>query len=177
MVIQSDLKSLYQGRGLPGMIARPVPQACFELVKAGVASGGDNIKPGWGVFRNATNDDYREPTTDQEELDVVGIVGYTYGTDQTVLSSIPTGANSNTDIQYKDDAEMRIMIEGCMYLLAGEALEKFDRLRFDRADNEWKKITTPTTIAGIPQLSVVCLDETVANGALFAARVQLNAQR
>lgn len=177
MTIQKEIGALYQGRGYPGMIARGVPQSIWEEVKVGIPNNGANLQPGWGVFWSGTNDDVREPTTDAEELAVIGVVGYNYGTDTTQLATTPTNANSDKRIEYKDDSVVRICIEGYVFLRAGEALEKFDRLRFDRADNNWQKITTPTTVAAIPQLSVVCMDDKVADDGLFVAKIQLNANR
>ena len=177
MTIQASISSIYQGRGYPGMPARGVPQSIWEELKAGIPNNGANIEPGWGVFYDAANNDVREPTSDAEELAVIGVVGYTYGTETTQLATTPTNANSDKKIEFKDNAIVRVCIEGYVFLKAGQALEKFDRLRFDRADNNWQKITTPTTIAGIPQLSVVCMDDTVADDATFAAKIQLNALR
>lgn len=177
MVIQSDLSSIYQGRGYAGAVAREVPQNIFEEVKAGVPNNGANLQPGWGVFWSGTNNDVREPTSDAEELAVIGIVGYTYGSATSQLATTPANANSDKRIEFKNDEVIRICIEGYMYLRAGEALKKFDRLRFDRADNNWQKITTPTTVPNIAQLSVSCMDDSVADGGLFAAKIQLNALR
>lgn len=176
MVIQSDLQTIHQGRGYVGTIARANPPALLEAVKVGVPTGGDNLQPGWGVFKHSS-DDYREPTSDAEELAVVGVISYDYGTPTTQYASTPSGSNSDKGIEFKDDDLIRLCTEGFVYLRAGEALKKFDRLRFDRADNNWQKITTPTSIAAIPQLCVVCYDDMVASDKMFCARVQLTPVR
>lgn len=172
-----DQTEQYQGRGYPGMIADPIPPACYRTLKAGVPSNGDNIRTGMGVFYDQTNDDVRIPTSDAEELAVIGVASYDLRIQQTELTTKPSGANSPNVIEYPDDAIMRVAIEGHFFLTAGGDMEFGDALRYDRADKEWVKITAPTAIANIPRLSVVCLSLSAGNGDLFVARIRFNPVR
>lgn len=176
MPIQSNYET-YQSRGFVGQEARGTPPACYETAAVHVPTNGDNIQPGWGVVWDTTEEQFKEPTSDAEQLAVQGIVGMDMTAKTTQLTSIPTGANSMRRVEYADNAVVRVMTEGFMWVYAGGNVNFGDALVFDRADNQWKKLTTPTTIAGLPQLCVTCRDVKGADNDLIEVHVQLRTIR
>ena len=173
MTIQSELDVLYQSEGYAGTLARPVPQACYEEGKLHVASGGDAVKPGWGLVYDQSEEKFKVPTTDAEELAVQGVCSYDMRAIPSTLAATPTNANSPQSVQFTDDALVRVCIEGVLFVRAGGNMEFGDALKFSRNDGKWDKIATPTTIAAIPRLSVICLTKKAKDGDLIHARITL----
>ena len=97
---------------------------------------------------------------------------------------MPAGSNSDTFVEYKDGALLKIGVMGTFFVLAGGALEYGERVRWDRAAFKW--VTRPalatdaTTIAGfredvmeaLDELPIICVSRSpVAADALAEVRI------
>ena len=153
----------YQQAGYVGGLARPGTPFAYEIGEAG-----QELQPGWGVMYSATNDDWRIPTSAATRLGVLGIVSFDPASLSSTLDSIPSGANSDQVIKIADGREVRIGVQGVFWARAGEAMEYGDLVVFDHGtDKDWLKLTTPTTVAGLPRRAVVVVSPVpVVSGAL-----------
>ena len=165
-----DVYALYQGRGYPGQLARPNAPYAFQQGTAGVVTG-TSLRSGYGVKYDQTNNDFRLPTSDADALEVIGIASYDMGAIQSSLTATPDGENSDQVIEIRDNRPIRVGLEGWFWAIAGGALEFGDILRYDPDDENWRKITTPTAISGLPRLVASCAEFSVPSGELFQMRL------
>ena len=75
-------------------------------------AAGRNARPGDAVYYDAGENQVAVPTTDAEELQVIGIVAYDQGTVQGTLSAFPANANSDAFIEYVDNEIVKIAVFG-----------------------------------------------------------------
>ena len=130
----------HQQAGWPGSKAKPGAPMEFVTGPVGVPTNGTKPKPGYGVYYNKTNKDFRVPTSLDQSLLVEGIVIYDAGTVQGSQSTPSTGANSDTLVAYEHGRVVKIGIFGTFFAVAGEALEFGDLVVFDHGtDKDWIK--------------------------------------
>ncbi len=72
----------HQQPGWPGSKAKPGAPMEFVTGPVGVPSNGTKPKPGYGVYHDTTNKDFRVATSPDQSLIVAGIVVYDAGTVQ-----------------------------------------------------------------------------------------------
>ena len=118
----------------------------YDTGRLNVPTSGRKARPGDGVYWNATANRFQVPTTDAQELLVLGIVAYDVGTVQSTLGTTPTTENSDQFIQYDDDDVIKVAVLGTFYLIAGGAVEYGNILRHQNDDYKWDN-DTPTSYA------------------------------
>ena len=131
----------HQQPGWPGSKAKPGAPMEFVTGPVGVPTNGTKPKPGYGVYYNKTNKDFRVPTTRDQALLVEGIVIYDAGTVQGSKSTPSTDVNSDTLVEYEHGRVVKIGIFGTFFAVAGGALEFGDLVVFDHGvDKDWIKL-------------------------------------
>ena len=157
----------YQQKGFVGALVRPNAPYEYDNGLAGVT-----VSPGQGVWYDASNNDFRLPTSAAERLLVVGIVSYDPGTVQSNLASVPSGSNSDTDIEFAADANIKIGVRGSFFVVAGEALEYGDQLVYNQTTERWVAAPALTADAtSLPKASIVCIERAaVADGDIIEVR-------
>ena len=169
MAVQTTTNT-YPGVGLPGEIARPNEPIRIERKPIYVVSGGRKPRPGDGVFWNGTQDAFQYPTTAAQELLVTGIVHFEQNAVQGHLASVPSGADTDTFIEYDDGEIAPIITMGTVYMRAGAACEFGDLLRIQRADFKWDP-DNPTSYAELFKRPVECVSASGADGDLIEANI------
>jgi hypothetical protein len=157
MVVQSQY-GRYPGIGYVGDLSRPeepyrfIHPAVFHQVAAARAA-----RPGDPVYYVAASNQFALPTDAATLLTVCGIVSFDPGTLPSTLAAIPSGANSDQFIEYKDDAIIKIGTMGTFYVVAGEALEYGDLVVWDVASFKWDKGARAANHAAIPNFPIQCV--------------------
>ncbi len=158
----------YQQLGIVGALARPNSPHIVERGQVGV-----EVRPGEGVYYDASTNRWIKPTNTATRLLVTGIVTFEQGTVQSAVSGgTPAGANSDQELVFAAGSSVRIMTAGDIYLLAGAALERDGGLVFAQADNDW--VAAPTATASLiasPRKSINVITDQVADGDIFIARI------
>lgn len=154
----------HQQPGWPGTKAKPNTPCEFILAKIGVPSAGTNAnvkpKPGDGLVYDATNNDFRLPAdTEAGKVAVIGMIVVDAGTVQGSLSSIPSGANSDTEVTYSDGDHVKVGIMGTFFAIAGEAMEFGDLVAYDTGERKWMKIAPAAAAAAddYPRNPALCV--------------------
>ena len=158
-VVQSNY-SVYQQKGYVGDVAYPGRETNFEIGVAGVPAAGASLQPGWGVVYTPTSNDWLLATSAATALTVTGIVSFNPAETQSgVLSAIPSGANSDSFVEYADEAVIKVGTVGAFWAKAGEALEYGDIVVFDYGgDKDWiKPATAITNYATQPKMAIYAL--------------------
>ena len=90
-----------------------------------------------------------------------------------ILSSIPSGANSATYVEYTDGEVMPIVVLGTVWLVAGGALEYGNQIIQNFADRDWIAGTNaqPAAVTNILRTPVTCVDVAVTDTSIFKGRV------
>ena len=167
-------------RGFVGAPARDNEPLIIDQVPAQVPSSGRKPRPGDQVYWDATNNGAAAVTSaDQQEL-ALGIVTYFPGVIAKRLASVPSGANSDTYIEYEDGALMPVVRVGSIWLLAGSALEYGDTIVQHASDRDWVKAgsTSQGGVEGQPsnlnqfiRSPVEVADLSVADEGIFVGRI------
>ena len=167
----SNLQSTYsrqQQRGYVGGIANATAPYMIRRGIAGVA-----VKPGDGVYYDASTDKWIKPTSAATRLLVTGVVTSEQGSLATAVSGgIPSGSNSPSEVVFAANSSIRIMTEGYIFIMAGAALEMDAGLVYDQTAGDW--IAAPTATASLiasPRRAITVEDELTSDGGIFAARI------
>ena len=176
---------IYQQAGWPGQQARPGEPYAYDTGVLHVpAAATRNPRPGDAVYWDETENAYAIPTTAAEVSSVVGLISYDASTLQSSLSAVPSGANSDAFIEYKDGAVVKVAVMGTFYAQAGSAMEYGEMIDWDTADFLWDPrtqageigsgVSTVTAlrtavnslISGLARLPIVCVspEPVAANG-------------
>ena len=140
----------HQFPGFHGMIARANEACAIDTGQAQVPSAGANrgIRPGDVVYYDSGNNGFALPTNAAQLLLPAGIVLHDQGVVASNLTSVPSGANSDTFIQYDDLVNWNI------------------------ADSNLQLIGDPTTFANLPRrLFQVVSPNAVTSGGLAQIRI------
>ena len=139
-------------RQWPGTLARPNEPHAFDPGSLHVPANGNMPFPGEAVMYDAGEDSFRLPGSDAEELLVVGVLGYNPGDIPTVLQAPPAMANSDTQIQYSDNAVIKVCVFGTFNVLAGSAMEYGDSVIYDHQTRRFIRYAGPN-VGVAPQLN------------------------
>lgn len=161
------------GRGFVGALARDNEPFIIDQVPAQVPSGGRAIRPGDQVYWDATNNGVAAVVDANTSELTIGIATYFPGVVAQRLSAIPSGANSDSFIEYADGAVLPVIIQGSVWLLAGSALEYGNAVRQVVADRDYTLMTKPTSFDTVQRRIIECVDLAVADTALFIGRIGL----
>ena len=155
----------YQQDGYLGQLSRPNEPHAVRLGKLHVPAGAAVRKPRPGdpVLYDATENQFKIPTDAAEAKKIVGIIGYDVQEISSQLSSIPTGANSDTYLEYEDNDLIRIVELGSAFVLSGEALEYGDRLLWDHVTFKWDKQAAITVAGANVAALVISMNAALAN--------------
>ena len=149
----------------------PVPLLIDRVPAQVPASTGRDPRPGDAVYWDATNNGAAVATTDAQSENVIGIVTYFPSILGDILSSIPSGANSATYVQYTDGEIMPIVVMGTVWLLAGAALEYHQIVRQDTTDFDYESQAKPAAHGDLISQPIVCVDVAVADTGIFKGRI------
>ena len=151
----------------PGMLGElALPNAPHTIIR-GVfkhATGGQTrlARPGDALFWNTTDDGWTLPNSAANSLITAGILTYP----QTGVG------NASSILEYDDDDEIEIGIEGVFWLEAKSAIEPLALVEWDRTTFDWATKTLPAAIANIPTRYIEALGaESIAADALFLGRI------
>lgn len=162
-VVQSNY-NVYQQKGYVGDVAYPGRETHFEIGVAGIPTSGKSLQPGFGVVYTVASNDWRIPTSAAERLAVTGIVSFNPAETQGgVLTAIPSGANSDTFVDYANDAVIKVGTVGAFWATAGVALEYGDIVVFNQTDEDWEKVPSITNYATQPKMSVYAVSTAAAD--------------
>ena len=160
----------HQQPGWVGGLARPNEPHAYDTGRLNVPASGRKARPGDGVYWNATANRFQVPTTDAQELLVLGIVAYDPGTVQSTLGTAPTTENSDQFIEYVDDDVIKVAVLGTFYLIAGGAVEYGNILRHQNDDYKWDN-DTPTSYAELFRRPVECVSLAGADDDIIEGRI------
>lgn len=133
----------HREHGWPGYRARTNVAVKYMTMKVSVPSGARNPRPGDAVVFDKTTNTVHTPDTDAAVRDVIGVCAYDTGLVQGTMTNTPSGANSNTFVEYKADSYAPICTFGVIFARAGAACSYDDALKFDRTNNNWVLDTDP----------------------------------
>lgn len=158
-------------KGFVGALARDAEPFIIDELPAQVPTSGRNPRPGDLVYYDTTNKGVAVVTTaDQQEI-AVGIVTYFPGVVAKILSSVPSGANSASYVEYEDGQMTPFVRVGAVWLMSGAAFNYGDHISYDTSDNDWVAGTKPSSFATLVRSPVECIEREVASGAVFAGRI------
>ena len=163
---------IHQGNALPGSIAYAKPESHTIRASISVAAN-ENVEPGNAVFVQ-TNGDVERCGTDAQAKLAVGVLQFSYGDEQSSLQNVPTGANSDQIVRYKNGDDVRVMTDGYIYVRAGASLNFMDRVVYDPDTNKWIAAATSSgavRVAVEGRMHAVCMDKAVSNNDLMVIRV------
>lgn len=128
----------YEQEGWPGALARPNEPHAFHFGLIDVPTGATRTpRPGDPVYWDATAERYAIPTTAVQVEAVCGILVFDSGTVQGTLDSVPSNANSDAFVEYKDNDSVKVGVMGTFYAIAGEALNYDVLVEWDIANYKW----------------------------------------
>ena len=136
MVFQTQYDVNLQ-RGYNGALAEDAGPFQIDRIPVQVPSSGRNPRPGDSVYWDATNNGAAAITDASQQESAFGIVTYFPGILGSLLTSVPSGANSATYVEYEDGDVMPVVVFGTVWLLAGAALEYGDQIVQVAADRDW----------------------------------------
>ena len=160
-------------RGYNGSLAEGAGTFQVDRVPVQVPASGRNPRPGDSVYWDAANNGAASITDQNQQEGAIGIVTYFPGVLGDILSSIPSGANSATYVEYTDGEIMPIIVMGTVWLLAGNALEYGVQIVQTSADRDWVTGSNaqPANLNTMVRTPVTCVDVTVADAAIFKGRI------
>ena len=164
----------HQAPGFPGMIARANEACAIDTGQAQVpsASSARGVRPGDVVYYDSGNNGFAVPTNAAQLLLPAGIVLHDQGVVASNLTSVPSGANSNTFIQYNDGDFIKVASEGVVWAIVGSNVEYDDLVNWNIADSNLQLIGDPTTFASLPRrLFQVVSPNAVTSGGLAQIRI------
>ena len=149
MVIQRTYRT-HQQPYYVGQLAKPFAPHAFDVGPLNIPTGGVDVKPGWPVRYDRTNDAYQLPTTAAEELETIGIVSFDSAVTAKSVTR-PAGANSPSAIEFKDGNAIKVLRFGHVAVQVNSAVEYGQRLYFDTTNRVWE-VVAPTFagISGLP---------------------------
>ena len=160
----------HQQPGWVGGLARPDAPYAYDIGQIHVPTSGRKGRPGDGVIWDATENQYKVPTTAAEELLVIGIVAYDAGTVQSTLGTVPTTENSDQFIEYEDNAIIKVGVMGTFWIIAGGACEYGDLMRHQNGDEKWNA-DTPSAYGELYKRAVECVSKVGADGGIIEGRI------
>ena len=173
MTIQ-DIYQINPQLGYVGAVAEDAIPAIIRRVPVQVPANGRNPRPGDQVYWDRASNGAAAVTSADEQENAFGIVTYFEGQLGEILSSKPSGANSDTFVEYKDGDWMPVVLVGSVWLLAGAALEFMDRIIQSTADRDYV-VAAPngqwTNVNEAARNPVHCVDIAVADGGIFKGHV------
>ena len=151
-------------RGFAGKLARPTEPHSLDSGQVHVpAAATRKPTPGDAIVYDATENQFKLPTSAAESLTVCGILTYRADTVQ--------GA---TGLVFNDNDEIEVGVFGTFWVVAGSALEYGDLIAWDRTDYKWDKLATPAAFANLVDCPIVCVSRLpVAADGLAQARIGL----
>lgn len=149
--------------GYPGALAYPEQPFAYENGIAQVPTNGRKPRPGDAVYYDRANNGYAVPTDAATLRAVCGIVGYRQDTVQDSLATTPTGANSDAFLEYEDGDPLRVLVLGSMFVRAGAAMERDQRIVYNVTDFDWDVQADPAAAA------ITTFDATNVQAAITAA--------
>ena len=155
--------SINPNAGFPGTIAEPESPHRVESGILRVPSGGTNPQPGVSLRYDTGNDAWAVPTSSGESVRSTAIL--TYRHDEV--------ANSGDVVQYVDGDEIEIVTMGVVWLAAGNALEYYQQVQWDRSSPfRWGTFTRAPGVVNMHENPVYSLNrEAVVDGAVFKAAI------
>lgn len=162
---------IYQQRFFVGQM--PYAKAPYHIIKgpAQVPANGRKPRPGDTVYWDATNDGFAAVASAANQADARGIVVYDAAEVQSMLSSVPSGANSDLFIEYDDGDTMKICLFGHVAVVAGAAVEREAGIVQDTTDRQYDAFTKATAIANIPEVGITAETAASAAGDIIIARI------
>ena len=172
MAVQTTTNT-YPGVGLPGEISRPNEPIRIERLPVYVPASGRKPRPGDAVYWNGTNDAVAAPTSAAQQLLAIGIVHFEQNRVQGKLTAVPSGADTDTFIQYEDGELAPIVMMGTVYVRAGGACEFHDLMRWQHGDHKWNADSPahPPTLAELYQRPIECVSRSGADEDLIEVNV------
>ena len=164
----------HQPPGFHGMIARANEACAIDTGQAQVPSAGANrgIRPGDVVYYDSGNNGFALPTNAAQLLLPAGIVLHDQGVVASNLTSVPSGANSDTFIQYDDGDFIKVASMGVVWAIVGSNVEYDDLVNWNLADGNLQLIGDPTAFANVPRrLFQVVSPTAVTSGGLAQIRI------
>lgn len=160
-------------RGYNGSLAEDAGPFQVDRVPAQVPSGGRIPRPGDSVYWDSTNNGAATVTSGDQQESAFGIVTYFPGILGSRLSAVPSGANSDTFVEYADGDIMPVIVMGTVWLLSGGALEYGDQIVQHSTDRDWVTGTNaqPSNLNVLIRSAVHCIDVSVADAGIFKGRI------
>lgn len=156
-----------QQRGFVGALARPNSHFMVERGQAGV-----ELRPGDGVYFDASTDRWIKPVDTATRLLVTGVVTFETGLQSTLAGGVPAGANSDQELVFAVDGQIRVMTSGDIFVLAGAALERDQSLVFAQVDSDWVLAPAGNASAILnPRKTITCVDNAVADAGIAIVRL------
>ena len=129
--------NVYQQAGWPGALSRPNEPHAFHHGVLRVPSAATRTpRPGDPVYWDSTNNRFALPTTEALRRQAVGILSFDSGTVQAA-QTLPTDANSDAFVEFKDGSRVKVCVMGTLYVVAGSALEYDDLVEWNLTDFDW----------------------------------------
>ena len=125
--VQSNYER-YAQLGYPGDLARPEEPHAFHEGVFHVSSGSTRPRPGYAVYYNESENAFSLPGAAHLNL-VCGVASFDPGL-VAGRGSIPSGANSDSFIEFSDGDPAKVGVFGSFWGIAGEDMEYGDRLTF-----------------------------------------------
>ena len=146
----------YQQPGWVGGLARPNEPFIYDTGPLYVATSGTLPRPGEPVRWNATQDAFQLVST-STRANMVGIVSYEPATVQGALTTVPAGANSPAFVEYADGAFVKIGVLGTFWVIAENAMQYGDPVRYNATERKWESYTPalPATYDNAASLALI----------------------
>jgi hypothetical protein len=140
MIVQRTFNK-YQAKGQKGQVSRP--SLPFSLESNGIVAG-DELKPGYGVYRDSADGKYKNPTDAATARLVTGVVHFVPTTINSAISS--PSLNNDGEVVIAADSNFELLTSGHIYVTAGGNVRKGDlAISGTSSDGTWAAVTGVTT--------------------------------